>query len=59
MVFPPGVAVPMLAVFTDGEEKAPPPFTVLSYGQQFAILPFSPRLAPTERDDVHGRIDPN
>lgn len=59
-IFPPGVAHPMLVVFTDGEEKAPPPFTGLSYAQQFAIPPFFVHVwAPTERHYVHGRIDPN
>jgi hypothetical protein len=59
-IFPPGVEHPMLVVFTDGEEKAPPPFTGLSYAQQFAIPPFFVHVwAPTERHYVDGRIDPN
>jgi hypothetical protein len=59
-IFPPGVAHPMLVVFTDGEEKAPPPFTGFSYAQQFAIPPFFVHVwAPTERHYVDGRIDPN
>jgi hypothetical protein len=59
-IFPPGVEHPMLVVSTDGEEKAPPPFTGLSYAQQFAIPPFFVHVwAPTERHYVDGRIDPN
>lgn len=59
-LFPPGVRHPMLVVFTDGEEKAPPPFTGFSYAQQFAIPPFFVHVwAPTERHYVDGRIDPN
>jgi hypothetical protein len=59
-IFPPGVKHPILVVFTDGEEKAPPPFTGDSYVQQFEIPPFFVHIwAPTERHYVQGRIDPN
>lgn len=59
-IFPPGVKHPMLVIFTDGEEKAPPPFTGFSYAQQYAIPPFFVHVwAPTERHYVDGRIDPN
>jgi len=59
-LFPPGVKHPILVVFTDGEEKAPPPFTGFSYAQQFEIPPFFVHFwAPTERHYVDGRIDPN
>jgi hypothetical protein len=59
-LFPPGVKHPILVVFTDGEEKAPPPFTGVSYAQQFTIPPFFVHFwAPTERHYVDGRIDPN
>jgi hypothetical protein len=59
-LFPPGVKHPILVVFTDGEEKAPPPFTGFSYAQQFEIPPFFVHVwAPLERHYVQGRIDSN
>jgi hypothetical protein len=58
--FPPGIRHPILVVFTDGEEQAPPPFTGYSYAQQVEIPPFFVHVwAPTERIYAHERIDPN
>ena len=59
-LFPPGVKHPMLVVFTDGEMKAPPPFTGYSFAQQVTIPPLFVHVwTPTERTSTWtGQVDP-
>ncbi len=48
-LFPPGVKHPILVIFTDGEMKAPPPFSGYSFAQQVTIPPLFVHVwAPTD-----------
>ena len=58
-LFPPGVRHPILVVFTDGEMKAPPPFTGYSFAQQVTIPPLFVHVwEPTDHIYSQGEIDP-
>jgi hypothetical protein len=58
-LFPPGVRHPILVIFTDGEMRAPAPFTGYSFAQQVTIPPlFIHVWQPTDHIYNHGRIDP-
>lgn len=59
-LFAPSVKHPILVVFTDGEEQAPPPFSSYdTIAQQVGIPPLFVHVwAPTDRVYIHGRVDP-
>jgi hypothetical protein len=59
-LFPPGVKHPILVIFTDGEERALPPFTDYStLAQQITIPPLFVHVwGPTDHIYSHGRLDP-
>jgi hypothetical protein len=57
-LFPPGVKHPILVIFTDGEMKAPPPFTGYSFAQQVTIPPLFVHVwAPTDHIYSQGQVD--
>ena len=58
-LFPPGVKHPILVIFTDGEMKAPPPFSGYSFAQQVTIPPLFVHVwSPTDHIYSQGRVDP-
>jgi hypothetical protein len=57
-LFPPGVKHPILVIFTDGEMKAPPPFTGYSFAQQVTIPPLFVHVwSPTDHIYSQGQVD--
>ena len=60
-LFPPGVRHRILVIFTDGEERQPPPVTGYTWiAEQVTVPPIFVHVwAPTERIYVHGQPDPN
>lgn len=60
-LFAPGVKHRILVIFTDGEERRPPPVTGYTWiADQVTVPPIFVHVwAPTERIYVHGQPDPN
>lgn len=59
-LFSPGVRHRILVIFTDGEERRPPPVTGYTWiADQVTVPPLFVHVwAPTERIYIHGRPDP-
>jgi hypothetical protein len=57
-LFPPGVKHPILVVLTDGEMRAPAPFTGDSFAQQITIPPLFVHVwAPTDHIYSNGQVN--